>query len=62
MKRKPLTEAQRERIFAARAPGTALTLEEWRALGYDVDGEQSRPLTDDPMGYKPRPRPETPTT
>lgn len=67
---KPLTEEEREkqradrleRLFAARTPGTALTKEEWEALGYGPDGEQTRPLTDDPMGYKPRPRPESPTT
>ena len=69
-KRKPLTEEdreraaeeRRERLYAPGAPGESLTLEEWRALGFDIGGKQTRPRTDPPMGYKPRPRPETPTT
>ena len=62
MKRKRLTQEDKERLFAGRVPGQAVTYEEWLALGYGPDGKQTRPFTDEPMGWKPRPRPETPTT
>lgn len=61
MKKRRLTEAQRERLFASRAPNEAISKEDWEALGYGPDGKRTRPLTDDPIGWKPRPRPESPT-
>lgn len=50
------------RAVRALVPGQALTLEQFNALGYGLTGKRRRPLTDDPMGYKPHPAPETPTT
>lgn len=58
-------ELERQRIWNAVrrvVPGQAITKDTWEALGYGPDGKRRRNLTDDPMGYKPRPRPETPTT
>ncbi len=50
-----LSRELRERLFGSRAPNEALTIEEWRALGYDADGDQARPLTQDPIGTYPHP-------
>ena len=69
MKRKPLTEEddaklERQAIRKAVAevvPGQAITKETYELLGYGTAGPRKRNLTDDPMGYKPRPRPESPT-
>jgi hypothetical protein len=43
--------------WARRVPGHALTREQWLELGYGEDGEQERPLTDDPIGTYKHPRP-----
>lgn len=55
-----LDPAIRERLFAGRTPGTAVTKEEWEALGYGNDGHASRPFTDDPIGTHPHPKPGAP--
>ena len=61
MKRKRLTQEDKERLFAGRVPGQAVTYEEWLALGYGPDGEQPRAFTDQWVVDQPRPRPESPT-
>lgn len=48
---------RRLRALAGRTPGQAITKETWAALGFDEDGEQARPLTQDPIGAHPHPRP-----
>ena len=58
-------ELERERIRAAVrqvVPGQAITKETWEAMGYGLTGRRRRNLTDDRIGHKPHPRPETPTT
>lgn len=58
-----LTVAQAIRKAVAQVvPGQAITKETYEQMGYGIAGNRTRNLTDDPMGYKPRPRPETPTT
>jgi hypothetical protein len=59
-KPKPTSESdltRKERIYARRVPGQALTKEQWEALGFDVDGGRTRPLTQDPIGAHPHPQP-----
>jgi hypothetical protein len=51
-------EARKERLFAGRVPGHAITLEQWRELGYGNDGPATRPLTQDPIGAHPHPSPK----
>ena len=51
-------QARRERLFAGRVPGQALTKEQWEALGYGTDGPATRPLTQDPVGTYPHPQPK----
>ncbi len=43
--------------WARRVPGQALTKADWEELGYGPEGEQERPLTDDPIGTYKHPRP-----
>jgi len=68
MTRRPVDdedELERRRIRRAIAdvvPGQAITKETFEMLGYGTAGPRTRNLTDEPMGFKPRPRPETPTT
>lgn len=61
MKRRTrLTPELKERLFAGRVPGQALTLEQWQALGYGDDPDK-RPLTQDPLGAHKHPKPKDPT-
>jgi hypothetical protein len=54
----PAALARKERRFAGRTPGEAITLEQWRELGYGNDGPATRPLTQDPVGTYPHPKPK----
>ncbi len=59
-KKRTLSAAFKERLFAGRTPGTAVTKEEWQALGYDKGGSKSRSFTDDPIGTHKHPSAESP--
>ena len=48
----------RERLFAGRVPGQALT----KAQHDVLEAAKGRPLTQDPIGAHKHPAPETPTT
>ena len=53
-----LTPELKERLFAGRVPGQALTKEQWEALG--GNDPDKRPLTQDPIGAHPHPKTGSP--
>lgn len=50
----PASAARRERLFAGRVPGEALTKEQHDELV----AKKGRPLTQDPIGAHPHPQPK----